>query len=117
MKTIPMKTILMTGAAGRIGTFMRAELAGKYKLRLSDIKPVKDLKPGETFMRADISNLKDALRLVLRASTCSFTKELLAAPVVRELVAAAGVRRVLELVAAAQHRAAAAAAEEGERRR
>ena len=63
MKTIPMKTILMTGAAGRIGTFMRAELAGKYKLRLSDIKPVKDLKPGETFMRADISNLKDALRI------------------------------------------------------
>ena len=58
-----MKTILMTGAAGRIGTFMRAELAGKYKLRLSDIKPVKDLKPGETFMRADISNLKDALRI------------------------------------------------------
>ncbi len=53
----------MTGAAGRIGTFMRAELAGKYKLRLSDIKPVKDLKPGETFMRADISNLKDALRI------------------------------------------------------
>jgi uronate dehydrogenase len=58
-----MKTILMTGAAGRIGTFMRAELAGKYKLRLSDIQPVKNLKPGETFMRADISNMKDALRI------------------------------------------------------
>ena len=63
MKTIPMKTILITGAAGRIGTFLRPELAGKYKLRLSDIKPVKDLKPGETFMRADISNMKDALRI------------------------------------------------------
>ncbi len=58
-----MKTILITGAAGRIGTFLRPELAGKYKLRLSDIKPVKNLKPGETFMRADISNLKDALRI------------------------------------------------------
>ena len=63
MKTIPMKTILVTGAAGRIGTFLRPELAGKYKLRLSDIKPVKNLKPGETFMRGDISNMKDALRI------------------------------------------------------
>ena len=58
-----MKTILMTGAAGRIGSFLRPELAGKYKLRLSDIKPIKNLKPGETFMRADISKLSDMLRV------------------------------------------------------
>ena len=58
-----MKTILMTGAAGRIGTFLRPELAGKYKLRLSDIKPIRDLRPGETFMRADISKLSDMLRI------------------------------------------------------
>ncbi len=58
-----MKTILMTGAAGRIGTFMRAELPGKYKLRLSDIQPIRDLKPGETFTRADISKMPDALRI------------------------------------------------------
>jgi uronate dehydrogenase len=53
----------MTGAAGRIGTFLRPELAGKYKLRLSDIQPIRDLKPGETFMRADISKMSDALRI------------------------------------------------------
>lgn len=58
-----MKTILMTGAAGRIGTFLRPELAGKYKLRLSDIKPIRDLRPGETFVRADISKLSDMLRI------------------------------------------------------
>ena len=58
-----MKTILMTGAAGRIGTFLRPELAGKYKLRLSDIKPIRDLRPGETFVRADISKLSDMLRV------------------------------------------------------
>ncbi len=58
-----MKTILITGAAGRIGSFLRPELAGKYKLRLSDIKPIKTLAPGETFMRADISKMKDALRI------------------------------------------------------
>ena len=58
-----MKTILMTGAAGRIGTFLRPELAGKYKLRLSDITPIEDLAPGETFVRADISNLPEMLEL------------------------------------------------------
>ena len=58
-----MKTILITGAAGRIGTFLRPELAGQYKLRLSDIQPIKKLNPGETFMRADIANMKDALRI------------------------------------------------------
>ena len=58
-----MKTILMTGAAGRIGTFLRPELAGKYKLRLSDLKPIRDLRPGETFVRADISKLSDMLRV------------------------------------------------------
>ncbi len=57
-----MKTILMTGAAGRIGTFLRPELASKYRLRLSDIKPIRDLRPGETFVRADISKLSDMLR-------------------------------------------------------
>ena len=58
-----MKTILITGAAGRIGTFLRPELAGKYKLRLSDIQPIREPKPNETFIRADISNMKDALRI------------------------------------------------------
>jgi uronate dehydrogenase len=58
-----MKTILMTGAAGRIGTFLRPELAGKYKLRLSDVTPVRKLQAGETFMRADISNFSDMLRV------------------------------------------------------
>jgi len=57
------KTILMTGAAGRIGTFLRPELAGKYNLRLSDIEPIRDLRPGETFVRADISKLPDMLEL------------------------------------------------------
>ena len=58
-----MKTILMTGAAGRIGTFLRPELAGKYTLRLSDVTPIADLKPGETFVRADISNLAEMMEL------------------------------------------------------
>jgi uronate dehydrogenase len=58
-----MKTILMTGAAGRIGSFLRPELAGKYRLRLSDMRPIRDLRPGETFVRADISKLPDMLKV------------------------------------------------------
>ena len=50
-----MKTILITGAAGDIGTHLRRELAGRYRLRLSDVKPIASLAAGEEFMRADIS--------------------------------------------------------------
>jgi len=57
-----MKTILITGAAGGIGGHLRRELAGKYKLRLSDIRPLKALVKGETFVRADITKLGDLLR-------------------------------------------------------
>ena len=56
-----MKTILMTGAAGSIGTFLRPELAGKYALRLSDRVPITDLRDGETFMQADLTDF-DAVR-------------------------------------------------------
>jgi len=58
-----LKSILMTGAAGRIGTFLRPELAGKYRLRLSDIKPIRNLREGETFVRADISKFSDMLQV------------------------------------------------------
>jgi uronate dehydrogenase len=58
-----MKTILITGAAGDIGTHLRRELAGKYALRLSDIRPIKKLAPGETSARADIARLTDMLRV------------------------------------------------------
>jgi len=57
-----MKTILITGAAGDVGTHLRRELAGKYALRLSDLRPLAPAK-GEKFARADISNMSDALRI------------------------------------------------------
>ena len=58
-----MKTLLITGAAGDVGTHLRRELAGKYHLRLSDIKPIKALAPGEKFAPGDIAKLSDMLRI------------------------------------------------------
>ncbi len=57
-----MKTVLITGAAGDIGTHLSRELAGRYTLRLSDRRPLKPPR-GQTFVRADISKMADALRI------------------------------------------------------
>jgi uronate dehydrogenase len=57
-----MKTILITGATGDVGTHLRRELAGQYRIRASDLRPLKKIK-NETFMRADISKFADAMRI------------------------------------------------------
>ena len=58
-----MKTVLITGATGDVGTHLRRELAGKYKLRLSDRRPLKNKSKSESFLKADISKMSDALRI------------------------------------------------------
>lgn len=58
-----MKTILITGAAGDVGSHLRRELAGKYNLRLSDIKPIKALAAGEKSARGDVAKMADMLRI------------------------------------------------------
>jgi uronate dehydrogenase len=58
-----LKTVLITGATGGVGTWLRKELAGKYKLRLSDVRPIRKLGKGESFMQADISKMSDMLRI------------------------------------------------------
>ena len=58
-----MKTILITGAAGDVGSHLRRELAGKYNLMLSDLRPVKALAAGEKFARGDAAKLSDMLRV------------------------------------------------------
>ena len=57
-----MKTIVITGAAGGIGTHLRRELLGKYELRLSDLRPIGSLAPGESFVQADLTCLEDVVR-------------------------------------------------------
>jgi uronate dehydrogenase len=56
------KTVLITGAAGDVGTHLSRELAGTYKLRLSDKRPLKP-PTGQTFVKADVSKMADALRI------------------------------------------------------
>jgi len=53
------KTVLITGATGDVGTHLARELAAKYKLRLSDRRPLK----AKSFIKADISKMADALRI------------------------------------------------------
>jgi uronate dehydrogenase len=57
------KNVLITGAAGAIGGFLRRELGARYALRLSDIKLIADVAPHEKFMQADIAHMKDALAI------------------------------------------------------
>ncbi|MGQ0512321.1 MAG: NAD-dependent epimerase/dehydratase family protein [Betaproteobacteria bacterium] len=56
------KAILITGASGDVGTHLRRELAKKYRIRASDLRPMKRV-AGETFMQADISSMAAAMRI------------------------------------------------------
>ncbi|MCP5152069.1 MAG: NAD(P)-dependent oxidoreductase [Chromatiales bacterium] len=51
-----MKRVLVTGAAGGIGTWLRQTLRGRYRLRLSDIEPITDLGDGEEQIPADLTD-------------------------------------------------------------
>ena len=57
-----MKTVLITGATGDIGTHLRRELAGRYAFRLADLRPIRNPGAGEKFMRADCAKMRDMLR-------------------------------------------------------
>ncbi|WP_116131413.1 NAD(P)-dependent oxidoreductase [Tropicimonas sp. IMCC34043] len=60
-----MKRVLLTGAAGGVGTRLRRILAGRFPtLVLSDIREPADLLPGETFVEADLSNSEAVMRAV-----------------------------------------------------
>ena len=58
-----MKTVLITGAAGDVGAHLRRELAGRYRLRVSDLRPIRPVGNHEKYMRADISTMPAALRI------------------------------------------------------
>jgi uronate dehydrogenase len=61
------QTIVITGAAGDVGSRLRKELSSRYLLRLSDLVPITDLAPGEEFVQADVTDL-DAMTALLQGA-------------------------------------------------
>src|SRR4051812_22436629 len=60
-----MQTILVTGAAGGIGTRLRKLMKGAYpNIRWSDHSEPKDRAPDENFVKADLSIMSDVERMV-----------------------------------------------------
>jgi uronate dehydrogenase len=60
-----MKSVLVTGAAGGVGTRLRALLKGVYpRIRWSDIKRPDDLAPDEEFVQADLADYAAVEKLV-----------------------------------------------------
>ena len=59
-----MQTVLVTGAAGGIGTRLRQLLKGVYpNIRLSDVKRPADLAADETFVEADTRAASEPLAM------------------------------------------------------
>src|SRR5258708_13407729 len=61
MATRVWKKVLITGAAGDVGSHLRRELAGRYRLRLADARPMTGAARSDELVRADITRLADAL--------------------------------------------------------
>lgn len=53
----PKKLLLITGAAGRIGTAMRTLLRPQYRFRLQDRRPIADLRDDEQAVVSDVADL------------------------------------------------------------
>jgi uronate dehydrogenase len=66
----PQKTILLTGAAGHIGTAIRPQLLEKYgRVRLFDLMAITDQQPGEEVVVGDIRSLA-SLRSAMDRVSC-----------------------------------------------
>ena len=59
-----MKKILLTGAAGGVGTFLRNEFRERYQLRLSDKSDMGGCAENEEFTQADLTDLDATRRAV-----------------------------------------------------
>ena len=51
------KNVIITGAAGLVGTILRQHWGNRYALRLADIRPVENLQAHEEFAQLNITDL------------------------------------------------------------
>ena len=51
------KNVIITGAAGLVGTILRQHWGDRYALRLTDIRPVENLQADEEFAQLNITDL------------------------------------------------------------
>ena len=58
------RLVLVTGAAGKVGTYLRRELGDAYRLRLTDRRTVDDLAPHEEYLRGDLRSMRDVEAMV-----------------------------------------------------
>src|ERR1700758_604821 len=60
-----MKSVLITGAAGDIGSRLRKLLRGVYpQIRISDVRTPSDLAAGEDFVAAELSDIAQVEKIV-----------------------------------------------------
>ena len=59
-----MQTIVITGAAGSVGSYLRQTMPSNYHLRLSDVQDITDLKHNESFVRADVTDADEMRQLM-----------------------------------------------------
>jgi nucleoside-diphosphate-sugar epimerase len=52
------KQVLLTGAAGLIGGYLRSHWGDRYRLRLADVRSVGDLAPHEELVQFDVADLE-----------------------------------------------------------
>ena len=77
--------VLLTGAAGRIGTVLRGGLPERgWAVRCLDVVPVTDVRPGEEHVVADVTDLAAMASSAVDMPTRS-------APMVRSIRISAGV--------------------------
>jgi uronate dehydrogenase len=63
------KRLLLTGAAGSVAGLIRAELASRYDVRLSDLRVVSGAHSNEEFVRADLRDLREVRALMRGVDT------------------------------------------------
>lgn len=62
---MPYQKVLLTGAAGSLGTVLRRDLKPMVRsMRLSDLQPLNDRQPDEDFVQANLANKQAVIEMV-----------------------------------------------------